>query len=77
MKRSSIRSISVRTSDVVSGNVDLCLIISHLKHTAIRTREMAMPRSLTVLKKAFGSNNRPTPDGQRFPENSTSETLSP
>lgn len=76
--RTSNRSISpVRTSDAVSDNTELCLIVRQIKNATPRTREMVMSDSLAAPQKAFGSNEKTNPNDQRFPENSSSVTLSP
>jgi len=76
--RTSNRSISpVRTSDAVSDNTDLCLIVWQIKNSTPQTREMVMSDSLTALKMALSSAARLTSTGQRSPENSISVTLSP
>jgi hypothetical protein len=77
MERTSNRSIAARAGDAVSGNADMRRIMSLLKHASIRTLKMVMPDSLAAQQQALSSNKRPTPTGQRLPENSTSETLSP
>jgi hypothetical protein len=77
MKRTSNRSTAPRTGDAVSGHADMRLIVPQLKHAAIRTLEMVMHDSLAAQRRAHSSNERPTPTGHRFPDNSTSETLSP
>ncbi len=77
MECTSNRSVAARAGGADSDNADLRRIMSQLKHAATRTGEMAMPECLEPLNKALGSNERPTPTGQRFTENSTGETLSP
>ena len=76
--RTSNRSISpVRTSDAVSDNTDLCLIVSQLKNATTHTGEMVMSDGLAAPQKVLGSNEKTNPNDQRFPENSSSVTLSP
>ena len=76
--RASNRSIPpVRTSDAVSDNTDPRLIVSQLKTATTHTREMVMSNSLAAPQKVLWSNEKTNPNDQRFPENSTSVTLSP
>ena len=69
--------MAAQTGDAVWGDADLRQTAPQLKHAAIRTQKMVMLTGLAVQAKAFSSSNEPASTGQRFPENSTSETLSP
>lgn len=77
MECTSNRSATARTSDAVSGNDALRLIVPPLTVTPIRTQKTATPKGPIALPNALSSIERPTPTGQCSPENSSSVTLSP